>query len=95
MLYALSTVIADSGGHMFDNDWSGGWWILMMVGMIVFWALIILGGAWVVRSVILSRREPTERPIEILDRRFAQGEIDEDEYQKRRSALESRSGPGG
>ncbi len=95
MLYALSTVIADSRTHMFDNDFGDGWWIVMMAGMVVFWALIILGGAWVVRSVILSRKEQVEGPIEILDKRFAQGEIDEDEYQKRRAAIKSHGAPNG
>ena len=91
MFYALSAVIAESG-HMFDNDWGDGWWIAMMVGMIVFWALVILGGAWIARSVILSRKQDQQGPLDILDRRFAEGQIDEDEYQKRRTAIESRAG---
>ncbi len=94
MFYALSTVIADSG-HMFDSDWGDGWWIVMMIGMVVFWALVILGGAWIVRSLIFNSRKQHPGPLEILDRRFAEGEIDEDEYQKRRTAIESCAGPSG
>lgn len=77
---------------MFDGDGGEGWWIVMMIGMVVFWALVILGGAWVVRSVILDKRDQHQGPLEILDRRFAEGQIDEEEYQKRRSAVELHSG---
>lgn len=94
MLYALSTVVADYGRHMYDNDWGDGWWILMMVGMVVFWALVIAGIVWLVKSVGPGRGSDRESPLEILDRRFAEGAISEEEYQSRRRTIESRGSPG-
>ena len=46
----LALLIADTWG-MHDNDIGTGWWIVMMVGMVVFWGLVILGVIWLVREV--------------------------------------------
>lgn len=67
---------------MHYNDW--GFW-----GMHVFWWLF-----WIAVMVILftslsptSRRQP-ERPLEILQRRYAAGEITTQEYEERKAVLE-------
>jgi putative membrane protein len=71
-------------------DWAdhmgGWWWGLGLPLMIGFWAAVI----WLV--VKFARREPTVRelvrtPREILDNRFARGELDEDEYKRRRELV--------
>ena len=56
--------------------------------MIVFWVAVVALIVWAVRSTASTRRE--SEPIDILDRRFALGEIDGDEYEKRRRTLESQ-----
>jgi putative membrane protein len=86
------TVLADvwdTNGHM-----GGGWWIVMMFWMVLFWAAVIVGIVWLVRGgTTESWRVPRrETPLEILDRRFAEGAIAEDEYHERREAI--TSGPG-
>ncbi|MCF1183277.1 SHOCT domain-containing protein [Marichromatium gracile] len=60
------------------------------LGMVLFWGLLILGGVWLVRG--LSGRGPaTNRggrsAREILDARFARGEIDAEEYGRNRKQL--------
>ena len=73
-------------GHM-----GGGWWV-MGIGIVLFWALVVLGIIWVVRE--MSGRSgstagppaPPE-PLEVLDRRLAEGEIEVEEYEQRRRAL--------
>jgi len=73
-------------GHMGD-----GWWV-MGIGMILFWALVVLGIIWLIRE-LSGRSGPTAGspaapdPIQVLDRRLAEGEIDVDEYEQRRRAL--------
>lgn len=77
-------------GH---HGWGDGWWIVMAVGMALFWGLVVVGGVWAYRSLRSDRR--TAAPgaggtsaVEILDRRLAEGEIGVDEYRDRRAALE-------
>lgn len=60
----------------------------------VFLVLLVLGAAAVVTAVVLgrSRQQPPrvaagDRAREILDERFARGEIDATEYRDRRRAL--------
>jgi putative membrane protein len=81
-------LLADTWG-MHDNDIGTGWMIVMMLGMIVFWGLVILGVIWLVREYGgTSRRSASpDDPLTILDRRFANGEITAKEYEQRRRML--------
>ena len=74
-----------------DGGWS--WWAfgLMLVGMIVFWGLVIWGIVWIVRS---SRRSDDGSPERVLAERFARGEIDEEEYRRRLDVLLGPPGRG-
>jgi len=60
--------------------------------MIVFWILVVLGIVFLVRG-FASRggAEGTwgraETPLEILKRRYANGEIDKAEFEEKRKAL--------
>lgn len=60
--------------------------------MWVFWLLLIVLAAVIVKALIggPSRSGPSgkETPIEILERRYASGEIDEQEFERRRQELE-------
>jgi len=76
--------------HMM-HDWGGGWgmilgplymvaWLAILVAVILFmirWMGIVSPGA----------SAPTRTARDILDERFARGEIDQDEYEKRCRAL--------
>lgn len=68
---------------------SGG--ALMMLVMIVFWigvlALVVLGVRWLLREGSVSPTDRTEDPIRLLERRFAAGEIDREEFEQRRRTL--------
>lgn len=68
----------------------GPWGWGLGVGSIVFVALIVIGIVLVVRRP--SRGEggrDEDAGRRILDERFARGEIDEDEYERRRRTLEA------
>jgi putative membrane protein len=72
-------------------DWhhDGGWWILAPL----FWILVAVGiifllrrrGAWCYPRYHHQRRESA---AELLERRFAEGEISGEEYRERRSILD-------
>ena len=88
--------IADYGGDHMDMD--GGWWVLMVFGMVLFWGLVGLAVYLLVKEVG-SRRD--QRPgsgstdvLEILDRRLAEGLISPEEYRERRTLL-TGTGPEG
>ena len=74
---------------MYGNDMGWGGWVLMTVSVLAFWALV----AAVVVALVRSGRgdtRPHERPkeaLELLDERFARGEIDETDYHRRRELL--------
>lgn len=71
---------------------SGG--VLMMLFMILFWVgvvvLVVLGIRWLRRRHD-DRPRSSESPLEILRRRYAAGEIDQEEFEKRRRSFADSS----
>lgn len=69
--------------------WTG--WLAMALIMVAFWGLVVAAGVAIWRAVDRGgRRDGGERtPEQVLDERFARGEIDEDEYRHRRELLRS------
>lgn len=74
-------------GWYYDGMGWGGW-LVMLLGMVVFWALVV----WAV--VVLFRdghsagtRPANHDPLDILGERYARGEIDESEYRARADVL--------
>ncbi len=73
---------------MFDHGSGWGGWLLMILGMIVFWG----GLAWLLMTLWSGPRRgqrPPDGPVDLLDRRYALGEIDETEWRSRRLTLAS------
>jgi len=73
----------------------GAWGFVMMFMSLLFLALIAVGVVLVVRSFShggqASSRGDGNRALDILDERFARGEIDQQEYEERRRTLTNRS----
>lgn len=76
-----------------------GPWILFFP---LIWAAVVAGVVTVLRRTVWrGRRGPwharsphgEQSPIAVLGRRFAAGEIDEDEYWRRLSVLDEQFGP--
>lgn len=59
--------------------------------MWLFWIVLIVGVVWVVRALggPSAGQRQAKTPREILDGRYARGEIDESDYRRRRKELES------
>jgi putative membrane protein len=68
----------------------GGWmgW-LGPVFMIAIWALIITGGVFLIRFLVKQGqgRLHEDSALEFLKRRYAQGEINKEEYEEKRADL--------
>jgi putative membrane protein len=76
-----------------DHDPTGWGWVAMTVGMVLFWALLVVGGIALVRALGRPTGEPPaspRTPEELLAERFARGEIDEEEYRSRAAVLAAR-----
>ncbi len=61
-----------------------------MGGMWIFWILIIIAAVFSIRWMVGASRGPAgfrETPEEILERRYAGGEIDKTEYEHRLTDL--------
>lgn len=76
-------------------DWhhdGPGWWFLFPL----FWILVIVaivlllrrGRPWGPRYWAAGPQAPRETAAEVLERRFAEGEISSEEYRQRRSVLD-------
>lgn len=66
--------------------WHTGWgWLWMSLVMIAFWGLV----AWVVVTLVRqSGRQPRDPDAQsLLDERLARGEIDEEDYRRRRDLI--------
>jgi putative membrane protein len=72
--------------------WSWDGWFAMGLLMVIFWGLVAAS----VFGIVRSWRSPTEglggrgEALRLLDERFARGEINEDEYLKRRGLVARR-----
>lgn len=80
-----------------DHDMSGWGYAGMAIGMVLFWALIIVGIIALIRLNIganstraVAQPQPyneVESPEQVLAVRFARGEVDETEYRHRLDVL--------
>ena len=71
--------------------WGG--WLVMAFSMVAFWGLVVFAVVAIFRSSRDERSGAARGPdaLDILDQRFARGEIDETEYHARADVLRSSS----
>ncbi|ALV63433.1 hypothetical protein ADU37_CDS17340 [Thermococcus sp. 2319x1] len=74
------------GWHdMMGFGWFG--WFGMLF-MLVFWVLVILGIVWLIKWAAESGSKTSrKRALEILDEKYAKGEIDDEEYERRKRKI--------
>lgn len=82
------------------ETWSGGYghmWGGMMGGglmMLVFWGVLIAVIVLIVRALMSGRSDPASSgqggvdAVEVLRARFARGEIEEEEFRRRKALLD-------
>ena len=91
-LIAQAVPFADTWS-MHGGDVGFGWWLVMTIGMLLFWGgvltlvvFLLRGDARATPSEGPSSAEPTAH--QVLDRRLAEGSIDVEEYERRRRVLQ-------
>ena len=75
-----------------DGAWGWAGWLVMTLMMVAFWGLVVWGLVAIFRGTSRSDDRNTgggrtRDPWEILDERFARGEIDVEEYRARQDVL--------
>ena len=75
------------------GDWMSGygmgWGWFGFILMIAFWVLVILGIVYLVKALTGRGASPKEEtPLDILKKRYAKGEIDAEEFARRKKDLE-------
>lgn len=73
-----------------DAGWAG--WLLMSLMMLIFWGGLAAIVVWLIRQPQRSGGDSKPSATSILEERFARGEIDEEEFHKRRDTLLQASG---
>jgi putative membrane protein len=67
----------------------GGW--LMIIGMVIFWGLVIWGIVALVHRTsgngYGTDHQHSESALEVLKRRYAKGEINKEEFEEKKKAL--------
>ena len=74
--------------------YDGGSWWFGMVFMVLFWGVIVGVIVWGIARLTQRPQDTTpyvESPRQTLDRRFASGELTEEQYAAARRALDGRS----
>ena len=73
---------ADGWGHM--DGWGGGWMWLWGTLMMFSWVAIIAAAIWLVgRNRDTAGPRPSSRARDILEERYASGELTTEEYSER------------
>ncbi len=78
------------GDWMYGYGMGWGWFGPIL--MIVFWVLVIAGIVYIVKVLAGGRSLPSaqgETPLDILKKRYARGEIDAEEFARRKRDLET------
>ena len=88
----VNDLIVFAQTYGWDDDHHDGGWIVMGFGMLLFWVLVIVLVVWLVRTWGPGHHSaphgaPSESPLEVLDRRLAEGALSVDEYEKRKQIL--------
>jgi putative membrane protein len=78
-----------------DGGWNAAQWTLMSLSMVAFWGVLITLAIWAINSGRRDAGPPTppgsagRRAEDLLAERCARGEMDEEEFTRRRKVLDA------
>lgn len=75
---------------MWNGNGMGGWGIgMMLLSNLVFWAVLFGGGFLLYRTIRHDQNHGASRTKaeQVLRERYARGEVDDDEYERRLTTL--------
>lgn len=87
-MHTLSQVLADTDGWSHMDGWGGGWMWLWGTLMMFSWVAVIAGAVWLFsRGRDQASGAGATRARDILDERYARGDLSTDEYRERLDQL--------
>ncbi|MFT6304374.1 MAG: putative membrane protein [Granulosicoccus sp.] len=96
MSVAVPTLSQQQETYVHGHMWSSGGWFLgpisMLLSLAVIIAIVVLFNKHVgasIQGVKTTHMHQKETPLEMLNMRYARGDIDHEEYELRRKTLES------
>ena len=91
MAYAHGGYGGSGMGPGMMGGWGMGWWGL--IPMLLFWGLIIAGVVFLIKVLVKGGNKTgsgfsdTSRSLEILEERFARGEITQEEFEQMKKVI--------
>ncbi len=83
---------ADERTYPYHMMWGGGWFmglIMMLTYLVILVVVVVLVVRWLWPSGLSSRLEGTAKSaINILEERFARGEIEKEEFEEKKRLIE-------
>ncbi len=87
-MHTLVQVFADTDGWSHMDGWGGGWMWLWGTMMMFSWVAVIAGAVWLFgRGRDQSAGAGATRASDILEERYALGDLSTDEYRERLDQL--------
>ena len=77
------------GGHMWSDGGGSGWWLLVGLLGRVLTLLVVVGVGYLVYRALTESDAGTDEAMDELRLAYARGDIDDEEYERRRKTLEA------
>ncbi|MGJ5619077.1 SHOCT domain-containing protein [Sulfitobacter sp. MF3-043] len=89
LVWSLAGPAQADSNQGFGHMWDGGYGMFGGLMMVVFWGLIIGLIVLAVRSFLGRSDSPaSQSAMDILKERYARGEIDDEEFERRKAKIE-------
>ena len=80
------------GGHMWSDGGVSGWWLLVGLLGRVLSLLVVVGVGYLIYRALTESDGGTDEAMDELRLAYARGDIDDEEYERRRETLERDEG---
>ena len=80
------------GGHMWGDGGVSGWWLLVGLLGRVLSLLVVVGVGYLIYRALTESDGGTDEAMDELRLAYARGDIDDEEYERRRKTLERDEG---
>lgn len=70
--------------YMWHDGWGMGWFMLHGIGSLILVAVLVVAVVYLVRGGSVGRHSSA---LDVLEERYARGEIDRDEYLQKKADL--------